>query len=431
MEEEVVLLPWRVLDLTILPGVFCDDLILEEVKRKRLMQIEKAIEDGRYVNVGSDENDEMEEIEDIDINEEKDENDSGDIADCGDDDIDIDDDIHEEQDSTAMTVIDLNTNDEQNETTLKASSKDGPTRTHSPSKSKPPSKSPSPSKSSSKSTSTRKKRQPLNRKTTTTASTTKTRRQTSLTSPVARSRVAASSLHLRKFQRDHKASSGLIRETKAMALRNKKKSPSPSPSKQRTAGTSGGKGRTKSTGRTTRNRTKAPPLSAFQRARVTPTMEETSKTTTDPTSEQEGETVDKDTINTLIDESDEGDDRRATLNHRLRNFITGDTNIRIRDYLFDLDLPATPSRDSTMPLGMSKTFEFDNDHDEPDERESGEDKQRRKKVGGSSSVSKRDHDTKSDVRRRAAGQTNQKKDSTSAGKSNVTVRRSQRIAGKK
>ena len=45
------------------------------------------------------------------------------------------------------------------------------------------------------------------------------------------------------------------------------------------------------------------------------------------------------------------------MNHRLRNFITGDSNIRIRDYLFDVDLPSVPSRDAHLMSPSKSLFE--------------------------------------------------------------------------
>eukprot|EP00551_Chaetoceros_affinis_P006904 CAMPEP_0203680872 /NCGR_PEP_ID=MMETSP0090-20130426/40926_1 /ASSEMBLY_ACC=CAM_ASM_001088 /TAXON_ID=426623 /ORGANISM="Chaetoceros affinis, Strain CCMP159" /LENGTH=545 /DNA_ID=CAMNT_0050549145 /DNA_START=18 /DNA_END=1655 /DNA_ORIENTATION=+ len=420
LEREVVLLPWRILDLTILPGVFCDDLLLEEVKLRRLMQIQKAIEDGNDGGFGNGrcyDDDETEQI-----HEGKDDVDNTNAD--SEDDIGIDNIEGDEGSITETAPIDLNTIDEQSKLLIQTSPKEGPT--HSPSK--------SPSPRSSKSTP--KQKQPQNRKTPATS----TRRQTSITSPVARSRVAASSLHLRKFSRDHKPSSGLLRETKAMTMRNKKDGVSPG--KQRI--TSPGKGRTKTastrSNATTRSRVKAPPRSAFQRTKVSPTKEKSPKTKADPNENDERESTEKDTFHTLIDETDNDDDSygdemrgRDSLGNRLRNFITGDTNIRIRDYLFDLDLPAAPSRDSTM--GISKTF--DNDHELDADREDFEpnkSNQRKNRVDkNSSTVKKREHGQKHALRRRTTTQANQKTASrgTDSATSNVTLRRSQRIAGKK
>jgi hypothetical protein len=114
---------------------------------------------------------------------------------------------------------------------------------------------------------------------------------------------------------------------------------------------------------------RAPPTSVFQRTnnKVSPSKDKTknkdvNETKNDDETELELQNEEKDRFNALLDDEEDNREqvnntgkRKKSLTNRLRNFITGDTNIRIRDYLFDLDLPTAPSRDSN--ISPSKTFD--------------------------------------------------------------------------
>ena len=162
-----------------------------------------------------------------------------------------------------------------------------------------------------------------------------TRQSNSTSSPVARSRMVATSTHLRRFSRDHKVLSS---------------SSQPHP-KKTTNVTSRRTGRRKiacdsiviqsqeacDVGR--------PPLSPLP-----------SSTSTGPITKQYSpSTVEKSDPKNEIKTS--GGKKRRSLGNQIRILVTGDVNIRVRDYLFDLDTPSLPSPVSTTEAG------FVNSHD--------------------------------------------------------------------
>ncbi len=274
VQREMIMMPWRILDVTIMPGLLCDEETVEEVKRRRWLQMKM-----RHVQNVKDI------MKDIPNNNNH----------------------HQEvkgEESKEKVIMIENISDESNDYN------DGNNNGNI-------------SPSSINNTS---------------------HHDSSFTSPVARSRVAASSLHLRKFSRDHKNHNYSPHHHHLPA----------------------------------RGGVSVPPMSAFQRNTILTTA--TTIDENNPSLDDDQEYI---TTNSLIDDDDEyynndtnnnhennnDEKRRESLNHRIRNFITGDSNIRIRDYLFDVDLPSVPSRDSisttnnnniintNLSISPSKTFD--------------------------------------------------------------------------
>ena len=247
--RELIMFPWRILDVSIMPGLLCDEKTIEEVKRQRMIQIQSAT----YCN-----------LKDVFRNALLYNNNKKE-----DDDIHITDDMILKHDEIVNLQSDLsnnsniNNNDNDDDDTIVSIPSNIPTTgIMSPS------------------------------------------------SPIARSRVAASSLHLRKFSRDHQQHQQHSNQ---------------------------------------------------QQTTINSRSHDNENVNCDD------ESSDHDTDDKYIIEFDENDNieihhpsKRTSLNQRLRSFITGDSNIRLRDYLFDVDLPSAPSRDSNL-ISPSKTFESDCD----------------------------------------------------------------------
>ena len=149
---------------------------------------------------------------------------------------------------------------------------------------------------------------------------TRFRRNSSFSSPIARSRVAASSMHVRKFSTDHETKSTST-ETGLSSLASKRKGQKDRIRKKTLTRDSG-----------TQKVIRHPPMTAFSR-----TNTKTNYTTV--TKKKKREVVLSSTKVKDLNSEDNG----TVLNHRLRKFITGDSNIRVRDYLFDINMPAPPS----------------------------------------------------------------------------------------
>lgn len=400
VKRELVMLPWRILDLTIMPGLLCDEKTVEQVKMKRRMQFYNYNQSLILTR------EEKEAEEDEDKNSKK-------IS------------YHEqdnecENENNADDIIEIKEGDDvihlQNDTDIKNMSNYDHTQTYNIKTHTSPTRRRKDNETSPNNTHIQRHSPYSNRYLTKSHPNDS---DSSFNSPVARSRVAASSLHLRKFSRDHQ-----LQEERSYYT-------SPNSTKAMKA-----KRTTTSNGRSGEKAIiKVPPLSAFQRNRLSPTKSPTKAKVDDS--------------NYLHFDEDEG--KRESLNHRLRNFITGDSNIRIRDYLFDVDLPSAPSRDSN--ISPSKTFEselLDNDDDEKEEEEDN---------NGSSSLSsprldelkrrKREYERQRELRREKIGSSPrlQQNKGTGHGKnsnstrtrgaikktseSTLTVRRSSRLAAAK
>ena len=346
VEREGILLPFRILNWTIMPGLLCDESFVKSVRRRRVQQLEDAkrgkfilfdsTEGGADANLGGSgsgsssnisrrRKDYMESIDDFD--------DDSQHNDCH-----HTDELHRAGTFSSVLPHDgtLDLIEENEYTNANIEDSDA---------------------GSSK--------------------------YTSITNPVARSRVAASSLHIRKFSRDHKPSTTLIRESHRRNLNyNNKKNHNTNMKKKSPIRNVANNVTTKCRTNRSRKSTVPPPSSAFQ---------QTTQTTisSDDIAYDNGLLIDQqqqqqqqqqhdiisnsnsiEKFNEVMDEMEEeedqlhelaltlskdSNDRKESLNHRLRNFITGDTNIRIRDYLFDVDLPSVPSRDSN--ISPSKTFD--------------------------------------------------------------------------
>jgi len=224
------------------------------------------------------------------------------------------------------------------------------------------------------------------------------------TSPVARSRVAASSLSIRKFSRDHKGKSS-IPNRNANANARKSSSSNKSTTNEKSARNTNMNTNTNATIKNTRRKTsgvtngtcsaaktrdrvsssaRRPPAAAFnhtntnrdtnnkikqpassssprspRRRKDAPTPERKSKSKSKNKSEEYASDDAASLLRQMVEENDHYDDdddeaegyesgssqtsRRSTLGLGVRKFITGDTSIRLRDYLFDLDMPSIPS----------------------------------------------------------------------------------------
>jgi len=186
----------------------------------------------------------------------------------------------------------------------------------------------------------------------------------SVRSPIARSRVAASSLHLRKFSREHtdtqseqqeqEAFSASRRRTSTSVRRNNHLSPHKSsiasrPSNMEDKGST--PPRRYRTSRTSSTPTRTPPTrrkkiqksSGFKKSKSIQSFINESPS---PNNDKKNENKKK---------------GRKSLNQQLRNFIIGDSNIRLRDYLFDLNLPSLPPTPRSTTTTMSSKLDCDND----------------------------------------------------------------------
>jgi hypothetical protein len=206
----------------------------------------------------------------------------------------------------------------------------------------------------------------------------------SFTSPIARSRVAVSSLHLRKFSRDHHNHNS---NNASIASRTRSKTQAP-PSPERIHDTKHSK--------TTKNNNlhkRPPPSVAFKQTKASilssnPTV--SNKNTNRKSVQKSTSTIRRrkggpkpessifrppslsshrdDSENDLISPptatttttSSTTSSKRKSMGKSVRKFITGDDNIRIRDFLFDLDLPSIPS-----PMRRLDDQHGDDDDDDP------------------------------------------------------------------
>ena len=177
----------------------------------------------------------------------------------------------------------------------------------------------------------------------------------SFTSPVARSRLAASSLHLRKFSQEHRfpTDENDFEETE------KRRPPSPSnisisssPSRMTTPRRMTAKNSEPESILNSSPRRKAkgarPPSVAFKQTKSS-LLSQTSKSPTKSKSKPFPESKyerDRRILHSVLDDDDDtiSLSSRRSVSNSVRKFITGDDNIRIRDFLFDIELPAIPSQ---------------------------------------------------------------------------------------
>lgn len=178
----------------------------------------------------------------------------------------------------------------------------------------------------------------------------------SFTSPVARSRVAASSLHLRKFSQDHNISSRTdLRPTPESPQRRTKSIPAPDQATPKASITTRKSRKplaadpsTKTSAWPRRKQSSnRPPSVAFKQTK-TSLLSQTSKSPKRPvksSSRLNPETRSQRDKNILYFDDDDtvSISSRRSMGNSVRKFITGDDNIRIRDFLFDLELPSIPS----------------------------------------------------------------------------------------
>lgn len=134
-----------------------------------------------------------------------------------------------------------------------------------------------------------------------------------ISSPNLRSRMVASSLHLRKFSREHTAASEIL-----LPIR--------------------------STPRDTCSM-RSPPAPIFPRTspRLIGSTGE-SKSDLLPFEEEKAKTPQRICFDSYSPAVGKTDDKKCGRARRsLRAFVTGDSNIRVRDFMFDLDMPALPT----------------------------------------------------------------------------------------
>ena len=174
----------------------------------------------------------------------------------------------------------------------------------------------------------------------------------SFTSPVARSRLAASSLHLRKFSQEHRFPT----EETDFEETEKRRPPSPSnisvsssPSRMTTPKAKNSEPES-ILNSSPRRKVKGgrPPSVAFKQTKSS-LLSQTSKSPTKSKSKPFPESKyerDRRILHSVLDEDDDtiSLSSRRSVSNSVRKFITGDDNIRIRDFLFDIELPAIPSQ---------------------------------------------------------------------------------------
>ena len=175
----------------------------------------------------------------------------------------------------------------------------------------------------------------------------------SLTSPIARSRVAASSLHLRKFSQDYHISKTSSRPTPESLHRRPKSNAAVSSPFMPNNDSTGCKTRIplaksqsirSSLSPRKKNILHRPPSVAFKQTKAS-LLSQTSKSPLKHSNRPNPETGfqrDKNSLHFDDDDTISLSSRRSVGNS-MRKFITGDDNIRIRDFLFDLELPSIPS----------------------------------------------------------------------------------------
>ena len=291
IRKEAVLLPWQILDLFILPGLISDEEA-KVVMKIRQQQLEKALNSTYSISVVDKQEQKVEEVIDTVKN----------IGDGGDGDADI----HNEK------ILNVSTSP----SNKSIASPESPRRT---------------------------RLRP---------STTRSPRSSSFTSPIARSRVAASSLHLRKFSQGfHISSKTNSRPTPESPQRRHNSNASPATPKTGSAGRKTIKPLSKSLSVKTslspkkKNTLRRPPSVAFKQTNAS-LLSQTSKSPTKHSTRPNPETrFQRNTNNLHFDDDDDtiSLSSRRSVGNSVRKFITGDDNIRIRDFLFDLELPSNPS----------------------------------------------------------------------------------------
>ena len=132
--------------------------------------------------------------------------------------------------------------------------------------------------------------------------------------------------------------------------------------------------------------------------------------------------------------------RRPTMNEKFRKVLCGDENIRIRDYLFDLDMPSLPAIESGRFSGEGRrrvvVSSADRDGDERRRKQNEQNRRRRRTFGGT--LMRREEFLSSSISgdsRKEGGNSDGDKslgggDNTGSGSASTTVRRSRRIAKK-
>ena len=297
LEKEVVLLPWQILDLFILPGLISDAeaMIVKKLREEQLREALALAAQHTFVYESND--------EDVD--------------------------------------------DKPTPTTTTTTSKDSPRSE--PSSKPSPEKSPSPSRR-------RVKVPPIP--------------LSSITLPVARSRVAASSLHLRKFSIEHRHSAPStstrtkVRPTPETASPPKRQSTNTSARRTSkipsgpNSGVNSGVNRRKTMDKTdtmqdnasTNKSVRRPPMVAFKQTQAS-ALSQKLKSPVRSLKPEERISISKrekdaNHLRSLMQDDDDDmsiSSRRSSVGTSVRKFITGDQNIRIRDFLFDLELPSIPS----------------------------------------------------------------------------------------
>lgn len=191
----------------------------------------------------------------------------------------------------------------------------------------------------------------------------------SFTSPIARSRVAASSMHLKKFSRDHQLSSsssssivtrsksrlqkmrGSMEENLSVSVSGDSaidNTPAPARSGRRRAVVKQNSGTAaiikEKKGIEPSRSPRRPPMVAFKHTKGS-LLAQTDKSPVK--SRRSDRSVSSRSVQTcpIIDNFDDdmSFSSRRSVGNSVRKFITGDDNIRIRDFLFDLELPSIPS----------------------------------------------------------------------------------------
>jgi len=142
------------------------------------------------------------------------------------------------------------------------------------------------------------------------------------TSPVARSKLGVSGLHLKKFARDHHYHNNSIKKTK---IKNNNNNQTPTQQEQHNNSS---------------NRCIAPPSSAFTTSKISSPL---SSPFVSPPSANYPSSLSSSTPTTTSTKKP----GRKSIGDRIRSVAIGSCDIRLRDYLFDLDLPKLPSPETS------------------------------------------------------------------------------------
>ena len=300
-QREVIMLPWRILDLTIMPGLLCDDDLVKEMKDKRLMEIRDANDRARR----------RVKQEQMEVD-----NQSG---------------TRLEFENESQTQHDENAQHDWNHSSSSPNSDDN-----------------SVNDDTAKATSSQRRSFPnssrIRSKTTSVSGTVvgSPRKNNHTKNP----NINTNSKSPRTTTGSNLQSSRRRVSSRFNSSRITTRSTSSTTTRKNDANVNSNSTKTSRRSATTKNT--APPLSAFQRTKFNQTT----------ATKNHDETLYLDSNSTCtrtIEEEDQNDKheqavtpttgRKESLSERLRNFITGDSNIRIRDYLFDVDLSSLPSRE--------------------------------------------------------------------------------------